>query len=802
MLGKLLGKDKAAKKMGTVGAKSPNSGDVEVGVYLSFPGSSDDLSTQLVSKLTVGSDVGDIIVPDDSVSPRHCTFILNKGNVVMIMDHSSQDGTFINKKRLAPSKMFFISEKDKVKIGSLEAKIELFEIPVDAEDLEEFEETAEIPLDEVVESSDLSEVEEDDDIGDELEIEAKDLEEEIEEEEIEEEELEEEKIEDPEEVVLDSSVLAYLKGGEETGTVEGKTLDINSADIQAFNADVKADKKAQKSVKANNKKSKKTKVKIAIDPSANGLYRLLAVIIDLIISFTIWEVFKPFTDFVTFFNEMPGKIINEVKPFFTEYVLPYYQIAIKEVPEIDKIYVDVLKFEYLGAVGTFLLLYLSVRISTSLIFGTSIGQVLLGLTARGGTLIKRVNSVFREIFGIILLPFIIFDISTLFSKRSFKEIITRTQVVSLSGAYALIGGFFWIIIFAIGYGFSPLVKGLDLLPEVKVQTVENRISPWTYKNKLKSTALGLSYESDENFTTLPTFSITMTKKIKKIRPGIVIVDTNTGKGISIIKTKTFTISELYKDFVGLNLLSQVYQPQIYALVKDVSLNNKNFKKSKADTIILTEETKGIISSIYGLNLKTLPDFILSQGAMVNGHRDFREKFSSVFKDKIEKINFFNMRQEQGIRTVFSGEHNVGKDGYYSLVPIGHTSPKIPVYELSQNLASPMFEKTLSHLTFNVENSKEDFISKFMTGFIANPKRVDFEANQLVYERYFDLSKFFIENSSMEGLKLVEENARKLLSLIESNKVNHKKLYQNISELIQAIGKNDKEFFQIEEIKSI
>ena len=45
------------------------------------------------------------------------------------MDHSSENGTFINKKRCDPGKVFILDKKDTIKLGRALIKIERKEIP-------------------------------------------------------------------------------------------------------------------------------------------------------------------------------------------------------------------------------------------------------------------------------------------------------------------------------------------------------------------------------------------------------------------------------------------------------------------------------------------------------------------------------------------------------------------------------------------------------------------------------------------------------------------------------------------------
>jgi hypothetical protein len=82
----------------------------------------DTPSYELHHQLTVGSEIGNIVVADESVSPRHCTFVLDDG-VVTVMDHGSVKGTSVNGKKISPGKSIILEETDSILVGDLEIKI-------------------------------------------------------------------------------------------------------------------------------------------------------------------------------------------------------------------------------------------------------------------------------------------------------------------------------------------------------------------------------------------------------------------------------------------------------------------------------------------------------------------------------------------------------------------------------------------------------------------------------------------------------------------------------------------------------
>lgn len=100
----------------------------------------------LKHQLTVGSEIGNIVIADPSVSPRHATFILQQ-EVVSVIDHGSVAGTLINGQKIEPGKYVILEETDVINIGDLEIRLKVGtevapveEIPEPPEEKESIEE--------------------------------------------------------------------------------------------------------------------------------------------------------------------------------------------------------------------------------------------------------------------------------------------------------------------------------------------------------------------------------------------------------------------------------------------------------------------------------------------------------------------------------------------------------------------------------------------------------------------------------------------------------------------------------------
>lgn len=107
---------------------------------------------ELTHQLSIGSEIGNIVIADPSLSPRHCTFYLQQ-EVISLIDHGSIQGTLINGIKLSAGKFIILEESDKVQVGDLEVKIlkENRAVEVSEDEEEEAEEEIEEEEEEEVE---------------------------------------------------------------------------------------------------------------------------------------------------------------------------------------------------------------------------------------------------------------------------------------------------------------------------------------------------------------------------------------------------------------------------------------------------------------------------------------------------------------------------------------------------------------------------------------------------------------------------------------------------------------------------
>lgn len=122
---------------------------------------------------------------------------------------------------------------------------------------------------------------------------------------------------------------------------------------------------------------------------------------------------KDLFDFVTpYLNKVPEKIAT----------IPHSEIVLSQL----KTYLA--SYEHFNII----MLFIVYEIITHLILGVGLGQFFLGLRPKGNFLVVRLLSPIRLLFYGLTFPLLIFDLPIIINRKSFKEVITFTSIISKS----------------------------------------------------------------------------------------------------------------------------------------------------------------------------------------------------------------------------------------------------------------------------------------------------------------------------------------------------------------------------------
>ena len=794
--------------------------------YITFPDLEGDIAEAIGTKLTIGSEIGELVLEDSSISPRHCTFIQNNG-VVSLIDHSSIQGTFINRKKIEPARTFIVSEKDKIRIGNLTARIEYKKIPDSVEKIPTHN-TVKTTMFEAEELKDGSEITQnyenlinklpsiDDlkngpssDLDDEKSLSEGGL-----------------KLDQVEDVSLESQEKSM-------GVGISKLLDLNESQLEksesqnddefAFSdIDVEkiyldpgvlsyldkkkshlslAQKRKRGSLNAN--KARHTGKKAAkvtfYENSAHVFFRFIALVFDFTILASFLNVFYSFVGVRDFMSTLNTLFIEKL---FNPYLKQIWLGFEKSLPLASDISKMVTSYEQFNFVISFILLFILFRIVFTLLLGRSLGQFLIGIGANKGEIFKRIMGGVRELVSVVTSPFLVFDFPTFISKRSFKEVITGTQLYLFSRLNSI---FLTIMLFPLLsyiYFLSPLYKGLTELPVISVSKISHKKdkSQWEYQNKSYSSLLGLSYDLNDELLTFPALRIETDGKRRFLTFGMGFIDLRNGNFLTIGSVTDFSLNEFYQAFIKENKLAEYFWPNIHGHAVMSKHNNKSIKKDDKLSPKVVEETYEVIKGAFQTNISNFHEFLIEHGPIFAGHRDFREKLNYVYKDPVKEIKLLNFGNHPGI----FGEHTAATSNSYSFISL--RSAKTKLISLSQDISSPEMALFTKQFQFIEENAaefiKEDPISKLTLGFKNEASFENLELNQLLYENYFKAGRYTLNVKNDELKSFLIDNIQMMLAVLGERKDKNKKLFLNLVELLDALEKERFSFFNVSTTKRV
>ena len=764
--------------------------EIENKYYLCFPTLEGEPTFELKDSLTIGSEVGDIILEDEAISPRHCTVTHNQ-DVISIMDHNSTTGTFIGKKELGAGRMYILQENDKVKLGDIpmELLLEEVEVPLKFNSMPESmpEQTADLPAMDALQTQNIQL---DQDRMDEipahqgLELEQTDLMQNVESEP----ELE------VEEGVLDLTRAEALDNEEEAFKVEINPTSINKT-----------------------KSSLRIKNAEPAPEASSALIRILGLLCDVLIVLITYNLLSPYDAFTMFLTDFPLMIWGWISPYYQADLAPMVEQFLTDYPAVREMLKDFTSHLDDYIVGAQLLfVFAMLRIVTTLIFGVSLGQALVGIRAYGNMALKRILGGLREFIGIFTLPFIIFDLATIFNIRSFKEIVTFSRITTPYLGRSIIASIVVLPVLMITYLLSPMFQGLEFREPYVV--ISSGFKPAKKveldASYMTSEYMQLSVSLDEKLKLYPSFEFSKKGNRTLFHPSLILRDVEKGKTYELSKKKKFDLKKLISIAFGINPLAKLNYPELAKYLYDVSSTNKNFTRQNMNKLEFAQEFKNLMITSMELGPAKVVDHILEHGPLMKGFVDFRDSLYQMLGGNIKGVEihqlgdsyfaFFEMNAPRGFEFKFIPL--VAEDGaIYSITTDerGFTTKAIQKI-LSKSIWSEVKnadEDRVNYLRFIDKISSEQTTTKIDS---MNDSSLNMLQNMLqkFYQKMFTDIQQSLENDP-EGIKIWEQSLIRTLKVLDAAKLKEEdslspwsKFYQNISDVLQALREKDLEFFNL------
>lgn len=759
---------------------SPTSSQIESKYYISFPSLDGEPTFELSDKLSIGSEVGDVVLEDESISPRHCTITHNQ-DVICLMDHNSSTGTFIGKKELGPGRMYILQDKDKIKLGDLPMEVfhEEVEVPLTAgqnaalNQMSPVDQTADLPVINSMETL----------------------------------------VEEAPEVEIPDLELAPIESNEANEANEASDEEV--LDLTQEGALESAGQVFEPEGEVNVKKSKIRLPFGGGEPapeSSSALVRLLGLLCDVLIVLIVHMLLSPFKAFEMFVTDFPLMIWSGIAPFYEAQIAPVVKQFIADYPAVGEMLKDFnQQLDDYIVVAHMLFLFVMLRVVTTLIFGVSLGQILVGIRAYGNVVLKRLLGAVRELIGIFTMPFIIFDLGTIFNIRSFKEIITFTRITTPFLGRSIIASVVVLPLLIILYLVSPLFQGLEFrMPSPVVSSAfkpAKKIS--VDKNYQTSEYMQLTLSLDEQIKVYPNFQFEKKGSKTIYHPSLLLDIRKNGKVYEFSKKKKFDLKKLIRIAFGFNPMAKMNYPHLSKYLYDVSSNNKNFKQQRLDKLAFAEEFKSLMITSMELAPDKLIDHIVTHGPLIKGYVDFRDSLYQMLGGNIKGVEL----QQLGDNYFVFFDIDTGKDFEFKFIPL--IAKEGSIYSIStssRGLTTKTIKKLFEQSIWSVvENKDENPVNYFRFIDSMSSKENTSEEKlvsflQGIYQRIYADIKLTIEGqidtkqweqSLIRTLKVLDETKLKQ----EKNQAVWSKFYQNLSDALQALKEKDLQFFSIESKKA-
>lgn len=698
----------------------------------------------LTHQLSIGSEIGNIVIADPTVSPRHATFIIQQ-DVISIIDHDSITGTIVNGTKIPVGKLIILDEADVIHLGNLEVRIttKSKSVPLEPEPVPEPE--PEIPVFE-----------------------------------------EKAQLED----VTSPAVVIHQKP--------------------------KKPVVAKKKYKPKKKTSRRWRSTYE-SYSANSIVRLFAVISDLLISYGLLIIFMPFDEFREFLDFIPTTFnevvdidwkslwdtLNEDFRFFGEMAEDLYTF-----------------FSSSFHFGPLFLMFLVVRLLSTLIFGVSISEFCLGMRAHGHALWNRFAGCIRVLIGIVTGPFLIFDLPAIVSKRTFKEFMTFTQVFVPSKLGTTLAILLFVPLSVAFALFAPLIQGLDtpraivvkeqLSQRVKVPPTAEAPEVTNVKITQSSSLfkMDLTYEPDK-VSILPLVKFQGGQKKLNVSPGLEFLhkDTNTLIGLELFKR--FNFRELLSLGLRANYFLVMKFPEIEKFVhtEDSILFRKT--NNEKDNLIFANEVIALTKMALELDINNALTVIKEQTPFVKSLIDYKSSLLALLEYKdVSEIGFVKLGN-----TIFMKVSYPRQKPFDLLIPLTKGEGRVlkvefPSKEVLPEASSRFYKYTMDETNWitPTTTSVAEIMTPFnVVDFLAevdlSKKTLDPQQAQALYGYVFEKSLTILKADNPAEYAAWKNSVASVFQFIETLRKGPfeldevtLKLYQNLLDLSQALESKNTVFF--------
>ena len=816
MLGKLFKSKKAPKNDGDLIDQSHISNLRLKKVYeLELVNMEGSPRYRLTSKLGFGSEIGEVLIADDSISPRHCTFTLEQ-DVITLIDHNSVNGTLVNGVQIEPGKNLILDEDDEIQIGELLVKIRTYNEAVVKEKKASL---ATLPEASFVE-------------------EAIDEEEKIDEEEFDDKELVtqltqlDDKLQDDADLkpfesegdsLTSNTSLLEEKGikveelikpevATETDNIpeseENEALEESVEEVEASEeddiedeVDIEEDEEIEE-VEKNKKIEKKVKIVKKPQYAANTILRIVALHVDLCLAYGTYLLLVPFDDFNAFVSMIVNQS-NELISLGTNSQL--YQSYGQHLSFLLEMFKDLWAIidNYINPIPTLIIFTIS-KLLFTLLLGVSLGQLLVGMKSSGNVVWKRVGGVMRTLIGFITFPFLVFDIGAVISRRTFKEFITFTRIYSdskilnifLSIVFVCVSGLFVLV--------APLFQGLEAtkryeMPEKVQERVRFQDSESDTEEGGKafiSRFLGVKLELSDEFEVFPGFKFEGSSSKTSSQFVLNVFDKKMQGNTQLEILKRFDIRQLLAIGFKGNPFLKLKFPHLDNFVHEHTPTG--FKKSTIDNESFAQEFMEFHRIAMDMSIESYFDH-MKEIPMVGSLLDYKQSFLALIEThNVDDMSFVKMGDIIALKMSFKGAR--AQDYILPILSEGKILKVTFKGENPEGLASRLYRYAFYHSEWTEQLNMTAF-DRILNA-LKEQKEVELEDAQAIYGFYYELAQKVLSDISEEEYELLKSAVKSVQLLIEGVRSEESealmKLDSNFKDLVDAVEIQNLEYFNLSE----
>lgn len=681
----------------------------------------------LLSSLTVGKTQGQLNLNHPDISDPHCTLMLNS-EILCLIDMQSEKGVYVNRVRIPPNKMIILMEGDEIHLGRVKLKVSpkvssqdldkagsdtgarVIELDVDNPGKKYFDNPI-VLADNKIKVSSISSSEP---IPPE------------------EEELTHEKtlsFLDKTRTSL-SKITKNLFGGD--ASVKEKTRMLNSETLEnekkkeknaltsLFSPGKKTEKKSEVA-----KDSKTTRLAIKV-PTANSKIqpaeketgdsqletdkKIDKKKVKQALSHEVAEVSSPLSlvRLAGFLNDvlltaLVGQLLSDHDMFsITEpvegIIFGLLEMARGIVPDAEFV------FSMLDPFVPYFALYLLLRVLGNLVFGVSIGQLLVGMKAQGETLHIRISGVVRSLLEVVTKPTVVTELPVLVGKKSLKETISKANFTVYSPMISMVMSAVIPILLFFFVFLLPFFE-LEMPAPVAVKYPLSQYVSELDKDKpvVESKVLSVRKELEEgrDFLAYPAFQLHKGSEKKTYFPTFHLFHLESQKKIAFAKIKDYDSKEL----LGYLLKNNPFAVNRFSEIK------KYIEGFPFDDEKMMEQVRDAFESSFILNFETLMMHTLKHGPYYRQFFDFRRSFDATVDEPFDKVDFIKVNSQFFIRLKMK---SMKLDDYF-LVSLGKVNS---IYRTS----------------FDKSDDVEKLFDVFFKGYL---KGVQFDAYQIDFTKPFE-----------------------------------------------------------------